>query len=169
MNPGPGTHPVYWLRPSRLDLEPADGTFSPCSSPPASRSRLPSMMVWPAPRRLRHRRVRACRTNRHVAYPPSAHDEPDIAGPVSPPAPCELALDELCRTVARMTASSDRDASLEVSSPSALANSRRAVRSSRAADDPASAFSLRVPTRASADLSGSDVALAVFRCANAMR
>ena len=58
----------------------------------------------------------------------------------------------LIATVARSAASFNRDASLEVSSPSALASSRRAVRSSRAADDPASAFSLRVPTRASADL-----------------
>jgi len=122
-----------------------------------------------APRRLRHHRVRACRTNRHVAYPPSAHDEPDIAGPVSPPAPWEPGSMSHCRTVARMTASFDRDASLEVSSPSALASSRRAVRSSRAADDPALAFSLRLPTRASADRSRADVALAVFRSANAMR
>jgi hypothetical protein len=27
MNPGPGTLSAYWLQPSRLDLEPADGTL----------------------------------------------------------------------------------------------------------------------------------------------
>jgi len=27
MNPGPGTRSVYWLQPSRLDLEPANGTL----------------------------------------------------------------------------------------------------------------------------------------------
>jgi hypothetical protein len=64
--------------------------------------------LQPAPRRLRHRRERACRTNRHVAYPPSAHDEPDLAGPISPPAPCELCSAEPRRTVARRAAPFDR-------------------------------------------------------------
>jgi len=27
MNPDPGTRPAHWLWPSRLDLEPADGTL----------------------------------------------------------------------------------------------------------------------------------------------
>jgi len=46
----------------------------------------------PAPRRPRHRRVRACRTNRHVACPSTAHDEPGIVGPISPSAPRERLL-----------------------------------------------------------------------------
>jgi hypothetical protein len=107
----------------------------------------------------------ARRTNRQVACPQATKDEPDIVGPISPPSPRE-------RLPAHRTAQSapfDRAPLLRFSSPSTLTGLRCAARSSRAADDPASAFLVMDPTRASAEGSANDVALAVLRPANTMR
>jgi len=122
---------------------------------------------WPAPRRVRHRRPGPAEPIGKLLARKTTKDEPDIVGPISPPAPREQH-----RCMSRrhtQSAPFDRAPLLRFSSPSTLTGLRCAARSGRAADDPASAFLVIDPTRASAEGSANDVALAVLRPANTMR